>query len=177
MKPNGLLILSRWRCILSLAGLVIGADGIRAQVVPSYLAGSLPKDEVQAIYSDDVRDPWNGIFHGLFTRRLKVRLSDDFAEGAPFTFSDPSLPGNKKYSERLFERIESGDRAVEPLFPQEQFRDDVSTVQLLVEPRFSEFKNLLTEALADKRPRAPMERALMQCDLWAAYDYLSRDVT
>lgn len=144
---------------------------------PSYLAGALPKDEPQAIYSDDPGDSWNRLFHCLFTRTLKIRLSDDFPEGAPFTFSNANLGGNRKYSGNLFERIESGDRAVEPLYPQEQFRDDVSTVQLLVEPRFSAFRTALSEALTEQRTRPPQERALMQGDLWGAYDFLSREVT
>ncbi|HWB02001.1 MAG TPA: hypothetical protein VG796_03190 [Verrucomicrobiales bacterium] len=156
-------------------GLAIGSG--RAQTAPSHLAGALPKDEPQAIYSDDPGDPWNRLFHCLFTRALKIRLSDDFPEGAPFTFSNANLSGNRKYSANLFERIESGDRAVEPLYPQEQFRDDVSTVQLLAEPRFSAFKTALSEALAEQRTRPPLERALMQSDLWGAYDFLSREVT
>src|SRR4029079_9719190 len=34
-----------------------------------------------------------------------------------------------------------------------------------------------TEALEEKSPRPALERALMQSDLWAAYDFLAHDVT
>jgi hypothetical protein len=177
MKINAFSVIRSLRRVSLVVVCVLIAGRSTAQTGPSYLAGSLPKDEAQPVYSHDLRDPWNRLFHCLFTRALKVRLSDDFAEGAPFTFSDPSLVGKRKYSAGLFQRIESGDRAVDPLFPQEQFRDDVSTVQLLVDPRFSEFGKLLAEALAEQRSRPPLERALMQGDLWAVYDFLSQDVS
>jgi hypothetical protein len=143
----------------------------------SYLAGSLPKNEPQAIYADDPNDSWNRIFHCLFTRTLKIRLSEDFPEGAPFKITNDFVGRGKKLSARQFERIESGDHAAEPLYPHEMFRDDVSAAQLLSEPRFSEFKSALTDALAEQSIRPAPARALMQNDVWAAYDFLARDVS
>jgi hypothetical protein len=155
------------------------------QTNPGYLAGSLRKNEPQAVYAEDPQDCWNRIFFHLFTRTLKVGLSQDFPEGAPIadilvpslTFTNRLGAGAKGGSPRLFERIESGDRAVEPLYPHEQFRQDVSTAQLLTEPRFSEFKAALTQALEENSSRPPLKRALMQSDAWAAYDFVARDVS
>ena len=163
--------------VLALFGTALGLNLAAAETNVSYLARSLAKNEPQAIYADDPQDCWNRIFFCLFTRTLKIHLSDDFPEGAPFTFTNRSLTGVKGLSTQLFERIESGDRAVEPLYPHEMFRDDVSTAQLLTEPRFSEFKAALTEALRETSPRSPLERALMQNDVWAAYDFMARDVS
>jgi hypothetical protein len=155
------------------------AFGIAGAAEPnlSYLTGSLAKDEPQAIYAADPQDCWNRIFHCLFTRTLQVRLSSDFAQGAPFTSTNESVMGANGVSTRLFERIESGDRAVEPLYPHEMFRDAVGTAQLLAEPRFSEFKAALSNALAESSARLPLQRALMQSDVWAAYDFMVQDVS
>jgi hypothetical protein len=148
-----------------------------AQTTPPHLTGALRKDEPQAIYADDPRDSWNRIFHCLFTRTLKIRLSL-ISRKAHRSLSNTRLfPTGRDSASSCSKRIESGDRAVEPLFPQEHFRDDVSTVQLLTEPRFTAFKNAVAEALAETRVRPALERALMQSDLWAAYDFLSRDVS
>jgi hypothetical protein len=144
---------------------------------PAYLTGALAKDEPQPIYSDDPQDSWNRIFHALFTRTLQLQLSQDYTEGAPFAPPKRTIMGRTEISQRVFERIESGDRAVEPLFPHEQFRSDVSAAQVLAEPRFSQLRQALTEALAEPAARPALHRALMQSDLWAAFDTLSSDVT
>ena len=71
-------------------------------------ADSLAKDEPQAVYAADPNDAWNRIFFCLFTRTVRTRLSDEFPEGKPFdTFQRMNV------SRRSFERIESGDRAIE----------------------------------------------------------------
>src|SRR6266446_10716250 len=176
MKPHACPDLATLCGALALVAFAFSPARSPAQTNPAWLAGSLPKDEPQAIYADDPLDCWNRIFHSLFTRTLKVRLSDDFPEGAPFTFNKLAGWGGKGVSTRVFERIESGDRAVEPLYPHKTFEQDTSTAQLLAEPRFSEFQKALTEALAEKASRPALVRALIQGDLWAAYDFLSRDV-
>jgi hypothetical protein len=61
----------------------------------------------EPIYSANPNAPWNKIFYFLFSRRLTVGLSSDFAEGAPFVDS----PAHRKVSTRVFERNEIGDRA------------------------------------------------------------------
>ena len=71
---------------------------------PAYLAGALSKAEPQAIYAANPQDSWNRIFHCLFTRTLKMRLSADFPEGAPFV---EDVKAGKKVSQRIFERTES----------------------------------------------------------------------
>jgi hypothetical protein len=79
--------------------------------------GSLPKDEPQAIYHPDPGDSWNRIFYCLFTRTVKTRLSQDFNEGAPFISGRMGISSEFRFSAGLFERIESGDGAIDPLYP------------------------------------------------------------
>lgn len=71
-------------------------------------------------------------------------------------------------SDRTFERIESGDRGIDPLYP--SFLDSLGTVRLFTKPRYSQFENALRAALDERHQRTPIQRALMQSDLWAAYD-------
>lgn len=163
--------------LLSLVAVVLAKVEGSAQTPRAPLPGALAVDEPQAVYTDDPQDSWNRIFHCLFTRVLKIRLSEDFPEGAPFAESGAGGMSGKKVSTRIFERIESGDRAIEPLYPHEQFRAAVSAAQLLEEPRFSEIRKALAAALAEPESRPPLARALMQSDVWAAYDFLARDVT
>lgn len=141
-----------------------------------YRAGSLAKLEPQAIYAADPHDSWNRIFFLLFTRSVETRLTDDFKDHAPYdsigVMGNPSLAVTRE----TFERIESGDRAIDPLYP--NFFNSKGAESVLVDPRFTELKQALTEACAETVPRSPLHRALMQADVWAAYDLLfwSRDV-
>src|SRR5499427_10735414 len=109
--------------------------------------GSLPKDEPQAIYQPDPGDSWNRIFYSLFTRTVKTRLSQDFSEGAPFTSA--SLMGfpDFRVSASLFERIEGGDGANDPLYP--SVLTSAGAAQALVEPRYSMLKRALADALGE----------------------------
>jgi hypothetical protein len=141
-----------------------------------YRQGSLESDQPQPVYGNDPHDSWNRIFYFLFTRPVALRLTEDFPEGAPFraaTFA--SIPGfpTMRVSERTFERIELGDRAIHPLYP--SFLDSSGTVLLFTDTRYSEFEKALREALEERNKRTPTQRALMQSDLWAAYDKIYRD--
>jgi hypothetical protein len=141
-----------------------------------YRQGSLESDQPQPVYGDAPQDSWNRIFYFLFTRPVTLRLTEDFPEGAPFradSFGGVSRFPALRVSERTFERIELGDRAINPLYP--SFLDSAGTVRLFTEPRYSEFERVLREALEEGNKRAPIQRALMQSDLWAAYDKIYRD--
>ena len=131
-------------------------------------SGSLPKDEPQAIYHPDPGDSWNRIFYCLFTRTVKARLSQDFSEGAPFISGRTGIYSEFRFSASLFERIESGDGANDPLYPA-----SVGAAQALVEPRYSMLTRALADALGESRNRPALDRALMQGDVWAAFDILS----
>jgi hypothetical protein len=115
----------------------------------------------EPIYSSDPNDSWNRIFYYLFSRRIETRLSDQFPEGAPFVDG---------VSTRLFERDEIGDRAIDPLYPSNFVYAGRHLV--LTDPAYADFKKALQEALDDNRQRSPVARALMQSDLWGAYDIL-----
>jgi len=168
------MLLRRSRCVkiftaasvLAIAGLVAALQSAGARPVRQAVERPL-------IYSADPDDPWNGIFACLFTRRFEARLSDDFDAGAPFTDFDPhGLQRPIHVSTRLFERFEEGDRAIEPLYP--SFITDIGPAQVVSDPLYSRLKEALTEALKDKTARPALDRALMQCDVWAAHDILFR---
>jgi hypothetical protein len=131
-------------------------------------------DDPEAIYGADPNNSWNRIFRALFTRNIKHRLSSDFPEGAPFTsLSGLGLGINPlRISKEKFSRTEIGDRGIEPLYP--TFFTHEGPVQVLYEPRFTVLTSALREAIDETRDRSPIERALMQADVWAAYDFLYR---
>jgi hypothetical protein len=156
----------------SLVLILIGLPITWAVMAPSdYRAGSLAKQEVQSIYAVDPHDSWNRIFYLLFTRPMKFRVTEDFGHEGSFvlvsTMGNPSLPVTRQ----IFERIESGDRAIDPLYP--NFLGAKGAESVLVDPRFSELEQALRDALAETS-RPPLYRALMQADVWAAYDILNR---
>lgn len=123
----------------------------------------------QPIYSDNPTDSWNRIFHCMFSRRFKVRFSSEFPEAAPFA---PLRKGSDiQVSTRAFDRIEVGDRPVDPLYHPNPDSPEGSR-QVLTEPMYSQFASALRDALAETTPRSPVARAWMQADLWAAYDIL-----
>ena len=102
---------------------------------------------------------------------IKFRLTEDFGHEGSFvpvsTMGNPSLP----VTSQIFERIESGDRAIDPLYP--NFLSAKGAESVLVDPQFSELEQALRDALAESTQRPPLYRALMQADVWAAYDILS----
>jgi hypothetical protein len=126
------------------------------------------QDAPQPIYSDSPNDPWNRIFYHLFTRRMEVRVSDEYPEAAPFT--EFRKGSTRLVSTRTFERLEIGDRAIDPLYP--NFFNDASARRVLTDPAYSAFVKALQEAVSESAPRSPVARALMQTDLWSAYDHL-----
>jgi len=132
-----------------------------------------PQDAPQPIYSDNPGDPWNRIFYCLFTRRVEARVSSDYPEGAPFTEYHQGL--EMRVSTRTFERLEIGDRAIDPLYP--NFLAVTGAQGVLTDPKYSEFAKALQDALHENTPRAAVARALMQSDLWSAYDQLHGEYT
>lgn len=88
------------------------------------------------VYSSDPNDAWNRMF-SLFTRTVKAHVSVDFADRAPFgQIQYVQFPHELSVSTRMFERIEMGDRAIEPLYP--SFLSSVGTSQVLSEPLYSQ---------------------------------------
>lgn len=166
-------MISKFRLVLILTFAVAAAACLR----PSEATGPVPvfvSDNPQSIYAADPNDSWNRIFRALFTRNIKHRLSSDFPEGAPFTDLYGLGVGINplRISKEKFSRTEVGDRGIEPLYP--TFFTHEGPVQVLSEPRFTELTSALREAIAETKARTPIERALMQADVWAAYDFLFR---
>ena len=121
------------------------------------------------IYSANLNDPWNRIFRALFTRTITTRVSSEFAEGAPFVLIRDTM-SPMKVSTRTFERLEIGDRAMDPLYP--SFFNNQGVISVVTDPRYAELKDALTAALAESSNRSVASRALMQSDLWAAHDII-----
>jgi RNA polymerase sigma factor (sigma-70 family) len=158
--------------VLAITGLGVGRAILPTQAAEppkEYQANEKPQapkaldaqDKPQAVYAANHDDPWNRIFYCLFTRTIKARLSDDFGEG-----------------QRVVERIEYGDRAIEPISPSPTggwttYQD--GAYRVMTEPLYSRFKKALEDTLNYRRQRPPLARALMQADVWAAHDILSRN--
>jgi hypothetical protein len=138
-----------------------------------YRTGSLPHEEVQPIYSPDLLDFWNQVFNVLFSRTVRLRLSKEFAGAAPLERVQVEGFPNLAVTTTTFQRIEIGDRAIEPLDPFLVHIGSRSARQrVFFEPSFTRLKRALTDALLDGPRRSPLARALMQSDLWAAHDLL-----
>ena len=132
------------------------------------------QDVPRPIFSDRPNDPWNRIFFCLFTRRFEARVSDEYPEGAPFAeLHEGILNLPLRVSTRSFERLEIGDRAIDPLYP--NFLVNRGIREALIDPKFSALASALQDALNDNTPRFAVARALMQSDLWSAYDQLFRE--
>lgn len=129
--------------------------------------------DARAVYAADLNDSWNRIFRSLFTRTDKVYVSSDFPEGAPFVlFTEAMAVPNLRISRSTLERTEIGDRAIDPLYP--SFFTDRGYEKIMTAAAFGEFKQALTDALSESKQRPATARALMQSDLWAAYDAVFR---
>jgi hypothetical protein len=145
-------------------------------VLTCIVIGAVPapvfvSDNPQSIYAADPNDPWNRIFRSLFTRTVMARVSDAFAEGAPFEpFKVRMGSFPIRLSKQKLRRTELGDRAIEPLYP--GFFTIDGPAHVLSEPAYSELTTALRQAIAETKTRSPIERALMQSDAWAAYDIL-----
>jgi hypothetical protein len=134
-------------------------------------------DAPAAVYAPDPNDSWNKIFFYLFSRRVETRVTDEFPESRGATAftrqEDPRvvmLPSPISISERAFERDEIGDRAIDPLYP--SFLRSTGAQVILNDPAYSKLSKILQQALGETRARSPVARALMQADLWSAYDTL-----
>lgn len=138
------------------------------------LRGSLPRDEPQPIYNLDPLHPWNRVFHLLFTRTLQARVIA--ADTVPAV-----IAGDHRLalSGRSVTRIESGDRAIEPLYPSWIWMGSTAfdmspngMWRILREPQYSRLVSALRELPSAATAQSPLARALMQADLWATYDLL-----
>ncbi len=153
-----------------LFALVLASWAAAQAPIADHRAGSLAKEEPQKVYAPDPADAWNRIFFCLFTRKVQTRLSDDFQEAKPL---DPVKVRGLAISKGSFERIEGGDRAIEPFYPSHFVGYGQGPFERWVSPRFSQLKQALEEALREKTDPPPLARAMMQSDIWAAYDRLS----
>lgn len=137
------------------------------------LRDSLARGAPQAIYGSDTKDAWNQVFFLLFTRTIPSRI---MADGAPvFPAGDDRLA----LSGRRVTRIESGDRAIDPLYPSWLWMSSTAydfepgrPWRILTEPRYSQLVAALEGVRRTASLRPPLARALMQADLWSTFDML-----
>jgi hypothetical protein len=159
--------------LLALAvSVAVAAQVPQAPTAFDPLRDSLARDAAQLVYGPDITDPWNRVFYLLFTRQIRSRL---LAERATVRMDHENLV----FAERRVTRIESGDRAIDPLYPSWTWMGSGafdmspdSRWRILLEPRFSEFAKTLEAITASAAEQPPLARALMQADLWAVYDML-----
>jgi hypothetical protein len=131
------------------------------------------RNEPQPVYAADPRDAWNQVFFLLFTRTIDSRV---MAPRTPvFSAGDERL----SLTDDRIVRIESGDRAIDPLYPSWLWMGSLNfdfdrngSFHILREPRFSMFVAALESVRRTAASRPPLARALMQADLWSAYDML-----
>lgn len=146
-----------------------------ALIVSSLAWGAMPQRSPGplTVYSGRAGDPWNRIFASLFTRVVRTYLTDEHATTGRYVervvagFTRPV-----RVSEKTVDRLEEGDRAIEAFYP--SFMTGAGVDSVLREPGRSTLLRALEDALAETRDRPPLDRALMQSDLWSAFDALSR---
>jgi hypothetical protein len=137
---------------------------------PHARAAAARGEPVQTVYSDDAGDPWNRLFSEMFTRTVQLRKTSEFADAGPFARLGEDDFRRFPVSTRTFDRFEDGDRAIPPFYPSFIHVQGISPA--LTAQRLEALDQTLTHALADTRPRTPVDRVLMQADLWAVFDRL-----
>jgi hypothetical protein len=159
----------------TLAFLLVGLTPVPQPPATAFdpLRGSLARREPLAVYSPDPADPWNQAFFLLFTQTIQSRV---IADGAlPFASGDERL----RLTDRRVTRIEGGDRAIDPLYPSWLWMGSMyfdfepgDAFRILQEPRYSQFLAALQGIRRTAASRPALARALMQADLWSAFDIL-----
>ena len=167
MSAQKLLLLGLVTCALAFASCARRGDATgHAAQAPAFVS-----DNPKSIYAADANDSWNRIFRALFTRTVNARVSDAFPEGAPFAAFQVRMGSFPlRLSKQKLSQIELGDRAIEPLYP--TFLNAAGPAQVLSDPGFTELTTALRDAIAETKNRSAIERALMQADVWAAYDII-----
>ena len=166
---------NKFGLMLVLTCIVLGAScARRAEATGSGVPGPVfapANPQSVFVYAADPDDPWNRIFRVLFTATHQVRVSDAFDEHAPF---DPFYVRMGSFPIRLsrmpYSRFELGDRAIEPVYP--AFFTYERPRPVLDQQSFTELTTALRLAIDETKTRSPIERALMQADVWAAYDII-----
>src|SRR6188768_3777506 len=148
--------------------------GLQAAATFDPMRGSLQRAAPQPVYSEDAADPWNELFFLLFTRSVPARVIAP--DALPFSAGDERL----RLNDRRVTRIEGGDRAIDPLYPSWQWMNSTAfdfgggrKWRVLEEPQLGRLMTAINGVQRTAATRTPLARALMQADLWAAYDMLA----
>ena len=156
------------------AGVILLLLGLQTASPFDPMRGSLARASAQSVYADDPADPWNELFFLLFTRSVPARVVAP--DTRPFNAGDERL----RLSDRRVTRIEAGDRAIDPLYPSWQWMNGTAfdfsgerRWRILEEPQLERLKTAIDAIHRTAASRTPLALALIQADLWAAYDMLS----
>jgi hypothetical protein len=163
--------------IIVLASLLLPVQASRG-LSHAALSPATPRSDefsIFPIYSERLTDPWNRIFHCLFTRGFETRISEDRGGADDGPYLEGSAFLNLRVSTRTWHQFEAGDHPIDPLYspPANSLQ---GSRQLLANPPYEMLLSALQDALTDATPRTPLARALMQSDLWSAYDLLHWDL-
>lgn len=163
--------------IAVLASFVLAAPASRGPYDVALFAATPYPDEftIFPIYSENLTDPWNRIFHCLFTRGFQTRVSEEYGRSEDGPYMDTGDFLRQRVSTRTWHQVEAGDRPIDPLYAPPAFTFEGSR-QLLTNPPYEMLVSALQDALNDTTPRTPVARALFQSDLWSAYDILHWDL-
>jgi hypothetical protein len=161
--------------VLAVCVLVASKSPARSPAVLSAFTAASDESTIFPIYSLSPTDPWNRIFHSLFTRSFRTRISDEFPRSDAGPFVNAGDFPNLRLSTRAFDQTESGDRPIDPLYAPPPFTGD-GPYQVLTDPRYSALVDALHDALNDTTPHTTLARAIFQTDLWSAYDILHWDL-
>lgn len=171
VRQRKLWVIVALAAMIGMASCARRGDALTTDVAPTPVFVS---DNPQSIYAADPSDSWNRIFRALFTRTVNARVSDAFPEGAPFVNFRMNMGSSTlRLSKGKVSRTEIGDRAIEPLYP--TFFTAKGIIEVFSDPLYSELTSELQQAIDEKKTRSPIERALMQADVWAAYDIIYGD--
>ncbi len=125
-------------------------------------------DQIHSVYGSDSNDAWNRIFRALFTRSIDARLATELDSSEPAATVELDAAFEVSVSQRTFERVEFGDRAIEPFYDGRRlFFHAAAAVE---DPLFTELRTALELALAETATRPARARLIMQSDVWAAFD-------
>ena len=146
------------------------------------LRGSLLRDQPVPIYSPDPQDPWNRIYHLLFTNTIDTEIPRYYQD--PSTQPpQPNLPkGQSKeerykaigtyYSERFSSELTKVQRLEGGGLPEFFFTNEVKF--LVQGSRYQKLINALRQRLktAHQKKRSPEGHILFQQDLWNRFHAL-----
>lgn len=137
---------------------------------PHYRTGSHESPSTPRIYDDDPKHSWNQLFDVLFSRTVETRITSDLTGVGGFELASHGVLDSFEVTRKTYTRHEDVDRPIDALHPRHIWRPWEIDRQLSHGRLFMALAGALEEGLPSN-----LDRALMQVDLWSAYDVLYHD--